>query len=207
MKSLAVIGYSGHAYVAIDAIQAMKKEVTAYFEFKEKALNPYDLNYQGADSKEKLKELSVQYDFFIGIGDNLIRRKIYEMYSSIEFINAIHPSAQIGSKVEFGKSVLVAPNATINAMTKIGDGVICNSGSIIEHECVIRDFAHIAPGAVLCGNVEIGDNTFIGANTVVKQGIRIGKNVVVGAGSVVITDIEDNQTVVGNPTRKIYYER
>lgn len=203
MKSAAVIGYSGHAYVAIDAIQAMKKEVTAYFEFEDKDLNPYGLNYQGADSKDKLIELSNQFEYFIGIGDNLIRRNIYELHSSIDFINAIHPSAQIGSKVQLGKGVLVAPNATINALTKVGNGVICNSGSIIEHECIIGDFAHIAPGAVLCGNVEIGDNTFIGANTVVKQGIRIGKNVVVGAGSVVIRDIEDNQTVAGNPARKI----
>ena len=203
MKSVAVIGYSSHAYVAIDAIQTMKKEVTAYFEFEAKKLNPYDLNYQGEDSKEKLKKLSNQYDFFIGIGENHIRRKIYEINISIDFINAIHSSAQIGSTIKFGKGVLVGPNVTVNALSKIGNGVICNSGSIIEHECEIGDFAHIAPGAVLCGNVEIGDNTFIGANTVVKQGIRIGENVVIGAGSVVTRDIENNQTVVGNPARKI----
>lgn len=203
MKKVGMIGYSGHAYVAIDSFHSMGRKVSGYFEFESKSINPFDLEYLGSDEKEQLIRLSDHYDYFVGIGDNHIRRKITELYYNIDFINAIHSSAIIGSNVILGRGVLIAPNVAINALSIIGNGVICNTGSIIEHECEIGNYAHLAPGSVLCGNVSIGENTFIGANSVVKQGVKIGNNVVVGAGSVVIKDIEDNQTVVGNPARKI----
>lgn len=205
MKPLAIIGYSGHAFIAIDIFASKEVPVKAYFEAKEKEYNPYQLSYKGIDSAKQIESIKEEMDFFIGIGDNTIRRKVYENLAvHIDaYINAIHDSAVIAKNVQLEKGIMVAANAVINPLAQIGTGVICNTGSIIEHECKVGDFAHISPGAVLCGNVEIGDNSFIGANTVVKHGIRIGKNVVVGAGSVVIRDIEDNQTVVGNPTRKI----
>jgi sugar O-acyltransferase (sialic acid O-acetyltransferase NeuD family) len=203
-NKIILIGYSGHAYVAHSILASAGKEVYAYCDNFAKETNPFNLEYLGAENTEAAISTLSKNNFFIAIGDNQTRRKIYENLSikNLNPINAIHPSAIICPTAIIGKyGVLVSAGTIINPLSKIGNAVICNTGSIIEHDCIIGDFAHIAPGTILCGNVVIGENTFIGAGSVIKQGISIGKNVVVGAGSVVIKDIPDNATAYGNPAQ------
>lgn len=200
-KPVAIVGYSGHAYVIIDIFLNAGRLVTAYCDSEEKSLNPYHLNYLGKES-EVIHKLRA-YDFFACVGHNGIREKIHTQLSKVlgDPINAIHPSAVISASVTMGEGVMIAANATLNPLVQLGKGVICNTSSSIDHECVIGDFCHIAPGVVLCGNVQVGKSTFIGANSVVRQGIVIGNNVTIGAGTVVVKDIPDNTTVVGNPAK------
>ncbi len=200
-RPVAIVGYSGHAYVIIDILLSAGRLVTAYCDQEEKSLNPYHLEYLGKESEviNKLKK----FDYFACVGHNGIREKIHSQLSSMlgNPINAIHPRAIISSSAKIGDGVMIAANATVNPLVEIGRGVICNTSSSIDHECIIGDFSHIAPGAVLCGNVKVGRKSFIGAGAVIRQGIIIGENVMVGAGAVVIRDIPSNTTVVGNPQR------
>lgn len=200
-RPVAIIGYSGHAYVIVDILLSAGRLVTAYCDSEEKLKNPYHLNYLGKESDviNKLKK----YDVFTCIGHNGIREKVHLEITRLlrAPINAIHPSAVISSSVKLQNGIMIAANATINPLAEIGEGVICNTGCSIDHECIIGDFAHIAPNAVLCGNVTVGKGTFVGANAVIRQGITIGNNVMIGAGTVVIKDIPDNVTVIGNPQK------
>ncbi len=200
-KPVAIIGYSGHAYVIIDIFLCAGRLVTAYCDSEEKSRNPYHLQYLGKES-DVIKKLK-KFDFFTCVGNNAVREKVHLEMSRLlrNPINAIHPSAVISSSVRMGDGVMIAANATINPLVEIGRGVICNTSSSIDHECRIGDFAHIAPGAVLCGNVTVGHGSFVGANAVIRQGIMIGNNVMIGAGAVVIKNIPDNTTVVGNPQK------
>ena len=202
-KPVAIVGYSGHAFVIIDILLSAGRLVTAYCDAEEKALNPYLLEYLGKESEviDKLKK----FDFFACVGHNGIREKIHTNLSQYlgNPINAIHPSAVISSSVKMSDGIMIAANATLNPLVEIGRGVICNTSTSIDHECIIGDFTHIAPGAVLCGNVTVGRSSFIGANSVIRQGITIGNNVIIGAGTVVVKDIPDGATVVGNPARNI----
>lgn len=202
-KPVAIVGYSGHAFVIIDILLSAGRLVTAYCDAAEKALNPYHLEYLGKESEviNKLKK----FDFFACVGHNGIREKIHTNLSQYlgNPINAIHPSAVISSSVKMSDGIMIAANATLNPLVEIGRGVICNTSTSIDHECIIGDFTHIAPGAVLCGNVTVGRSSFIGANSVIRQGITIGNNVIIGAGTVVVKDIPDGATVVGNPARNI----
>ncbi|MBL7739721.1 MAG: acetyltransferase [Chitinophagaceae bacterium] len=202
-KPVAIVGYSGHAFVIVDIFLNAGRLVTAYCDSEEKTLNPYHLNYLGKEMEviDKLKK----FDYFACVGHNGIREKIHTSLSQLlgNPINAIHPSAVISASVKMGDGIMIAANATLNPLIEIGKGVICNTSSSIDHECIIGDFTHIAPGAVLCGNVKVGRSTFIGANSVIRQGITIGNNVTIGAGTVVIKDIPDNTTVIGNPARKL----
>lgn len=202
-KPVAIVGYSGHAYVIIDILLSAGRLVTAYCDQDEKEFNPYHLEYLGKENEviNKLKG----YDFFACVGHNDIRERIHNNLSQYlgNPINAIHPSAVISSSVKMGDGIMIAANATLNPLVELGRGVICNTSTSIDHECLIGDFAHIAPGAVLCGNVKVGRNTFIGANSVIRQGIIIGDNVTIGAGTVVVKDIPDGATVIGNPARNL----
>ena len=197
-----IIGYSGHAFVVNEIYNSLKIQISGYFDNEQKAFNPFNLKYLGSE-KENIFLLQKSH-FFIAIGDNLIRKKIYNSLAQQNLfpINAIHPNSIVSSSAEIQKNgVMISAGCIVNPLVKIGNGVICNTGSIIEHECIIEDFAHIGPGAILCGNVQVGENSFIGAGAVIRQGIKIGKNVMVGAGAVVVKHVMDDSTVVGCPAK------
>jgi sugar O-acyltransferase (sialic acid O-acetyltransferase NeuD family) len=199
-----LIGYSGHSYVINGILHALGLKATGYCDNEEKKFNPFALKYFKQETSEIGLKALTQEDFFISIGNNNIRKNIYNNLAirNLLPVNVIHPSALIDYSADLAThGIMIAPNVTINALAKIGIGAICNTYSVIEHECLIGDFAHIAPGAVLCGNVHVGENSFVGAKSVVREGIRIGKNAIVGAGSVVVKDVPDNAKVVGNPAR------
>ena len=203
-RDICIVGYSGHSYVALEILQICGKNVIAYCENTQKGNNPFNLKYLGRESLLAPNELKL-FSFFIGIGDNKVRGKVFELLNSnsVSFENAIHPNSNVSRKTDLGKGVMIAAGATINPFVTIGNAVICNTQCSIDHECVIGDYSHIAPGAILCGNVTIGYNSFIGAGSTIKQGVRIGNNVLIGAGSVVLNDIPDNMRVAGCPAKQI----
>ena len=204
-KEVVLVGFSGHGFVVADAAIAANMNLGYYTDKKQITKNPFDLAYLGFEDDLDFAFWNKEYDYILGIGDNLIRRKTADLLISkgVDLLNVIHPSASISAKVQFGIGNFISRNVSVNALVEIGDICILNTGCIIEHECIIGNGVHIAPGAVLAGNVEIGDNTFVGANSVIKQGVRIGVNVIIGAGSVILKDIADNRKIVGNPGKEI----
>ncbi len=199
-----LIGYSGHAFVVYGILLAAGKKVIGYCDVNEKEYNPFGLSYYGTETSENALIALKENDFFIAIGDNNTRKKIYDQLAqkSLNPVNAIHPSSVIDVSAKIAtKGVMIAAGVIINPLATIGTGAICNTACIIEHECVVGDFAHVGPGAVLCGNVKIGEGTFVGANAVIKQGISIGKNAMIGAGAVVVKNVADQVTVVGVPAK------
>lgn len=204
MKPVIIIAYSGHAYVAIDALRLSGRTVTAYCDREEKKNNPYGLNYLGSENDTEAKTELTKSDYFVGVGDNTLRKKI-TLLRERESATATHPRSVISDMTRIGDGCLLAANCVVNALAEIGRGAIINSGSIVEHECLIGNFAHVAPGAVLSGNVTVGEGAFVGAGSVVKQGVTIGAWAVVGAGAVVIHDVPAGATVVGNPAHEITY--
>lgn len=201
-----LIGYSGHALVAAGIVKLMGKEVTGYCDTSQKGHNPLQIAYLGSENNTEVADQIESSDFFISIGENMLRRNVAERFENLgKFpMTIIHPSAVIDKSAEISSNgVMISAGVIINPFSDIRKGVILNTGSIIEHECVINNFAHIGPGAVLCGNVIVGENSFVGAGSVVRQGINIGNNVIIGAGSVVVKNISDNECVVGNPAKHL----
>lgn len=205
MNRVAIIGYSGHAYVVLDACVKMGLAIKYYCDKTYLGnRDPYGLSYLGDESHADFVWDNVE-GFVLGIGDNNIRARIAVSVKAKgkKLISVVHPSSLINDFVRLGEGVFLASNCVLNPFAAVGDYCIINTGAIVEHECFLGSAVHIAPGAVLAGNVQVGDNTFIGANSVIKQGVKIGKNVIVGAGSVVLTDIPDGEKWVGNPARKM----
>jgi sugar O-acyltransferase (sialic acid O-acetyltransferase NeuD family) len=204
-KDFTILGYSGHAYVVIEAALNLHLNVVGYCELKETVKNPYNLVYKGDESDTDADIWQSDSAILLGVGNNVIRTKlgIQVLQTALELPEIIHPDANVSTYAKIGEGSFVARGASINPFVKIGRFAIVNTGAIIDHECTIHEGVHIAPGTVLAGNVSVGRNTFIGANAVVKQGVSIGEHCIIGAGSVVLKDIHDHQTYVGNPAMLI----
>jgi sugar O-acyltransferase (sialic acid O-acetyltransferase NeuD family) len=204
-KKIILVGYSGHGLVVADTALENNLNVIGYTEKSINEANPFMFEYLGNELNPDFKGWDLNVSFILGIGDNLLREKIYNhiLKKGKKVISLINSSSSISSFALIGDGVFVNRNVTINAFAKIGSNVILNTGCIVEHECDIQDNVHIAPGAILAGNVKVGSGSFIGANSVIKQGVEIGKNVIVGAGTVVLNDISDGNKIVGNPHRFI----
>ncbi len=200
-----LVGYSGHGFVVADAAKDNNLNLIGYAEKSVVLNNPFQLNYLGNETDNDFIGWSLDATYLIGVGDNLIREKIFNLIESKDHsvLTLISSSANISATAIIGRGSFVTKNVSINAFANIGKNVILNTACIIEHECVVKDSVHIAPGAVLAGNVIVGERSFIGANSVVKQGVTIGKDVIVGAGTVVLKNIPDGKKVVGNPSRLI----
>lgn len=200
-KKIILVGYSGHGLVVADTALENNLNVIGYTEKSVNKVNRFKLEYLGDESSPDFKGWDLDVSFVLGIGDNLLREKIFNniLNNGKKVISLINSTASISSFATIGEGVFINRNVTINAFVKIGSNVILNTGCIIEHECEILDNVHIAPGAVLAGNVKVGSGSFIGANSVIKQGVEIGKNVIVGAGAVVLHNIKDGFRLVGNP--------
>ena len=204
-KKIILVGYSGHGLVVADTALENNLNIIGYTEKSIIEANPFMLEYFGNELNQDFKGWDLDVSFIVGIGDNLLREKIYKqiLKNGKKVISVINSSSAISSFAAIGDGVFVNRNVTVNAFAKIGSNVILNTGCIVEHECEIHDNVHIAPGAVLAGNVKVGSGSFIGANSVIKQGVEIGDDVIIGAGSVIIKNISSNTKIVGNPGRII----
>ncbi|SDK15355.1 acetyltransferase EpsM [Catalinimonas alkaloidigena] len=200
-KSIALVGYSGHAYVVINTFQQAQRQVAAYCERGKKEKNPYALAYLGQETDEATLLLLKQYDYFVAIGDNRLRKKITEHLEEHLGKAAIahHPNAIVAPHLEIGPGTLIGAGAVLNPACSLGRGVICNTCCIIEHECKIGNFAHIAPGAILTGNVSVGECAVVGAGATILPGLTIGRYAIVGAGATVTRHVPEGAVVVGTP--------
>ena len=202
-RDIILVGYSGHGLVVADAALENNARLIGYSEKSVNDFNPYKLQYFGNESSPDFNAWNLDVDFLLGIGDNRIREKIYNLIilKGKKVVSIIHSTSSISNYSKFGEGVFFNRNVKVNAFANIGNNVVLNTGCIVEHECDIQDHVHVAPGAVLAGNVTVGQRTFVGANSVIKQGVVIGKDVIIGAGSVILETVPDGSKVVGNPGR------
>lgn len=100
----------------------------------------------------------------------------------------------------------------IGPRVKAGPGLFLahSRGLVVNPETILGKNVTILQGVTLGGpGIIIGDNVTISANaTIISRrhkgtGLKVGNNVTIGAGAVVICDVNDGDTVVGNPARKI----
>ncbi len=204
-RSIALLGYSGHAYEIIEICQRLGIDVLGYCEAREKIENPYELEYLGFEKDQKTAKMLAAVGAHIAIGDNQIRARIQQDLEGHGIVchTLQDESALVSASAFIGSGSLIGKGSKINARAKIGKGVICNTGSIIEHDCSIGNYCHIGPGSILCGGVEIGDRTLVGAGAVIIPNIKIGSDVVIGANSMVNKKVPSGKTVVGNPSKEL----
>ena len=201
MCKLIIFGASGHAEVIADIAIKNGFEIEGFLDDNEKISEVIGIKRIGKVCD--CLNYKDNYCFAIGIGNNAVRKKIFESYPELNYVTLIHPTASIGLNVNIKKGTVVMPMAVINACATVGEFCVINSGAVVEHDCKIGDFTLIAPNATVCGVVNIGNEVYMGAGSTVNQVINICDNVTIGSGSVITKDITESGTYVGVPVRKI----
>ena len=87
--------------------------------------------------------------------------------------------------------------------TIIGEFTSIDNQVQIAHNVKIGNFCMIAAQSGIAGSTIIGNNVKIGGQTGISGHLSIGNNVKIGGKSGVISNIEDNQTVMGYPAKNI----
>lgn len=203
MGTILVIGNGGHSKVVRMIIdRSLNKRLVMLAD--DMIENQFEENKIIYSPLSKIKNNRNQFEeSIIAIGNNQIRKKIFEQFSEINYATLIDPSSIIAHDTIVGTGSVVMPKVIINPNVRIGVHSIINSGAIVEHDCKIGDFCHISPGAVLTGGVKIDNLVHIGANATILPGIHIGEGVVIGAGAVVTKNVHKNQVMVGNPAKEL----
>lgn len=191
MNRLIIIGASGHGLVAADIAKNRYEEIIF--------LDDNKTDYQKIDSYEKY----LDSDFFVAIGNNEVRRKIFKKLSNLNIVSLIHPTAIIGSNVQIGRGTIVCAGAIICPNVKIGESCILNTACSVDHESNLGDFVHVSVGSRVCGNGRIGNMCMLGAGSVIINNITIASDTIIGAGGVVIKDITSPGTYAGVPVKRI----
>jgi sugar O-acyltransferase (sialic acid O-acetyltransferase NeuD family) len=192
-KKIAILGAGGHGKVVGDIAFLNGFSEIEFFDDNHLDIKNYPFKIIG--ELDQFQKLYNKYSFwFISIGDNLIRKKIFLKFSKLKknLTNLIHPSSIVSQLSKIDKGICIMANVVINAGSKIKKGAIINSSASIDHDCSIGEFAHIAPNVTLCGNVFIGNDTLVGAGATVHPGIKVGKNVKVGIGSKIFRNVKKN---------------
>ena len=193
-KKLAIIGAGGHGKVVGEIALLNQYDTINFFDDKISEIKNFPFRIVG--NIELLKKNLKNYDdFFVAIGDNVIRcdKISWLKKEKKNIVSLIHPKSTVSkfSSIEAGSCVMA--NAAINAGTLIKEGVIINTSASIDHDCQIEDYAHISPTCSLSGNVKVGKFTHLGTGTSVHPGINIGQNVKTGIGSKIYKDILNNK--------------
>ena len=127
-------------------------------------------------------ELPVSGNFYVGVGDTVLRKKIWASSPRRHFPALImggnHGKVSAGSHLMHGSLIMHG--------TVVHENVLINTGAQVDHDCVIGAHSHIAPGAILCGNVTLGEETFVGAGAIILQGVTLNARSSVPAGTLVV---------------------
>ena len=202
MKSIAILGASGHGKVVAEIAELCGFQKIVFFDDVKIDVIFESWEIHG-NTKNLISKLSVFDACFVAIGDNKIRMaKINLLLSNnANIISLIHPLATVSLYSKVQEGTVVMAGAVINPFVNIGISCIINTNSTVEHDCLIGDGVHISPNAAIAGGVSIGNETWIGIGSSVKQNIIIGNNVILGIGSVVLEDLPNNVTAFGVPSK------
>lgn len=201
MKSVIIIGASGHGKVVADIIQKSGDKVYGFLDDNTELNNTF-LGFPVLGTVDSYKKYEDIAEFVIAIGNAKIRSRISKKLQDVNIYTAIHPSAVISDlDVTIGKGTVIMANAVINSGSKIGEFCIINTGAIVEHDNVIEDYVHVSVGAKLAGTVCVGKYTWIGIGAVVSNNLEICDDCVIRAGAVVVKNIVKSGNYQGVPAK------
>jgi len=98
-----------------------------------------------------------QADYFIAIGHNGARRRIFDQLVAwgVEPASCIAQNAWIAGDAQLGKGLFIGPGAIIMAGCQIGNNVIVNTASSVDHDCLVGEDSQNTPGVTTDSSIWI----------------------------------------------------
>lgn len=201
MRTVIIIGVSGHGKVVADIIQKSGDRVLGFLDDSPYMPDTF-IGFSVLGTVNDYKNYDAE--FVIAIGNAEAREKIAGKLSKVSWYTAIHPTAVIsGIGVKIDAGTVVMANAVINSGSNIGKHCIINTAAVVEHDNKIEDFVHVSVGAKLAGTVSVGKGTWIGIGASISNNVNICGACMIGAGAVVIKNIQESGTYVGVPVVRL----
>ena len=189
-----IFGAGGHAHV----IASLQKAPVTFVVRQAQS----DDQMAEAEFFERIEKTG-RHDIYIGIGDNAIRRQIFERLHSLgqAVATCVAANAFVSRDAVIGEGAVVCPGSIVNSRAVIGANTIVNTLSSVDHDCLLGDHSQVTAGVTLGGTVKVGTNCFFGIKSAVLPDLTIGNDVVVMAGALVTQDVPDLVMVGGSPAR------
>jgi sugar O-acyltransferase (sialic acid O-acetyltransferase NeuD family) len=206
LENIVIVGAAGHAKAVIDVVERAGRCRIAGLVDSFKPPGESWFGYKLLGSEGDLPALVQSLDLgacLVAIGDNWRRHQAVEriraLAPQLEFITAVHPSAQLARGVSLGRGTVVMAGAVVNSDSRVGSFCILNTNCSLDHDGIMEDYASLAPGAVTGGNVRIGAFSAVSLGARVLQGRSIGEHTLIGAGALVLEDIPAYRVAYGTP--------
>ena len=204
---LVIYGYGGHGLEVEELARVINikehrwEKIIFIDDAKEKIDNEKIFSFEEIINKYSSKDI----EFMTGIGEPVIREKIYNKVKDkgYSFAILVHPSASVAESAILEEGTMVSHNAFISIKAHLLANTLIQPMASVHHECKVGRNSVVSTSAVMGGNSGLGYNSFIGLGASVKQGISVGNGSVVGMGAVVIKSVSDRVMVVGNPAKAI----
>ena len=204
---LGIYGYGGHGLEVEELARVINlkenrwEKIIFVDDAKDKIDNEKIFSFEDIISKYSPKDI----EFMTGIGEPVIREKLYNKVKEKDYCVAIlvHPSASVAESAVLEEGTMVAHNAFVSIKAHLFTNALVQPLACVHHECSVGRNSVVSTSAVMGGNSSLGYNSFIGLGASVKQGISVGNGSVVGMGAIVIKNVSDRVMVVGNPARAI----
>lgn len=202
-----IIGAGGHSKIVIDILEESNEfNIIGLLDDNEGIQGKYILDKKVLGNIKSLKKYDPKNTgFIISIGNNQIRRKLYNQILEWGFtpVNVISKHAVISQYARLGNGLIINAGVKIHPDVVIEDNVIIGMNATISHDSIVERDVHISPGVHLTGSVHVETGADIGTGAVVIPGVKIGRNSIIGAGAVVTENIDENSVAVGVPAKII----
>ena len=189
----ALVGYGGHA-----------REVMAQMGVNLTCFVDDDYVVEGTQPLSKFNPK--KYALMVAVADSKDRFDIVQrLPKETKYFTWVHPTALImDNNIEIGEGSFIGAYSILTTNIKIGKHAILNRGNHIGHDCVIGDYFSAMPGAIVSGNARIYDCVYMGNNSSIREKLSIHSMCKIGMNAAVVKHIEDGETYVGVPVKKIF---
>lgn len=154
-KNIIIFGAGGHAPVVIEIARACGFVVSAIYDDNPASVGK---SVAGVAVAGRIADLpdSLTGNAFIAIGNNSVRRSLFERFGNLTWPLLIHPRACVSALASLAAGSLVCAGAVLQPNAVIGRQVIVNIGACVDHDSRVDDFCHIGAMAYVPVNSEIG---------------------------------------------------
>lgn len=134
-----------------------------------------------------------KYSFFIAVGNDKIRERIFIAAKEKLFHLASYISSYCihWENLQIGENVFISEDSAIQPFVTIEDNCLL-LGAKIGHHSIIKKNSLLSIN-IVGANVLVGENTFLGINSCVISNINIGANNIIGMGAIINKSTQSNE--------------